>query len=206
MTIQEFEKQRDANPCLHCGQPGLTARRNLNNNGLQVFCPNCQSGRPWGSLLYLKQNEGKRQTRPPLPDGATLDSIWEKYDNRCVMCGAPKSALAALGIGRQVHHVVPYAAEGHRGPLVPICSHCHPVVTERQRVYWFYRRVVMKAAERRFDHDRSEGIGAETTVGTEGSGRAFSVIRSHVVLTSRPILCRAPKAEHRSIRRQFLAR
>ena len=88
------------------------------------------------------------------------------------MCGAPKAALATLGIGRQVHHVIPYAAEGHKGPLVPICTHCHPVVTERQRVYWFYRRVVMKADESRIDHDRNGGIEAETAVRTEGSGRA----------------------------------
>jgi len=118
---------------------------NPNNNGLLVYCPHCQSKRPWGTLLYLKQNERKRSKRPPLPEGATLDSIWEKYDNRCVMCGAPKSALAQLGIGRQVHHVIPYAAEGHKGPLVPICTHCHPLVTERQRVYWFFQRVVMKS-------------------------------------------------------------
>jgi len=103
-------------------------------------------------LLYLKQNEHKRPKRPPLPEGATLDSIWEQYDNRCVMCGASKSALATLGIGRQVHHVIPYAAEGHKGPLIPICTHCHPVVTERQRIYWFYQRVVLKS-QNPVDHD-----------------------------------------------------
>jgi hypothetical protein len=27
---------------------------------------------------------------------------------------------------------------------VPICTHCHPVVTARQRVYWFIQRVVTK--------------------------------------------------------------
>ena len=102
-------------------------------------------------MLYLKQNERRRPARPPLPEGATLDSIWEKYGNRCVMCSAPKSALASLGIGRQVHHVAPYATEGHKGPLVPICTHCHPVVTERQRVYWFYQRVVMNSHGRQND-------------------------------------------------------
>ena len=61
-----------------------------------------------------------------------------------MICGAPKDALKKLGIGRQVHHVVPYAQEGHKGPLVPICTHCHPVVTDRQRIYWFYQRVVLK--------------------------------------------------------------
>ena len=63
--------------------------------------------------------------RSPLPHGETLNSIWAKFGDRCVLCSAPKSFLVAVGIGRQVHHVVPYAEEGHRGPLVPICSHCH---------------------------------------------------------------------------------
>ena len=172
MTLFEFDQQRSTRPCGSCGASGVTTELNPNNNGLLVCCPHCGSKRPWGTLLYLKQNDGKRPKRPPLPEGETLDSIWEKYENRCVMCGAPKSALTTLGIGRQVHHVIPYAAEGHKGPLVPMCTHCHPVVTERQRVYWFYRRVVMKVAESRIDHDRGEGIEAETAVRTKWSGRA----------------------------------
>jgi hypothetical protein len=120
---------------------------NPNNNGLLVYCPHCTPKRPWGSLLYLKQNEHRRQTRPPLPDRDTLDSVWEKYGNRCVICSAPRAALATLGIGRQAHHVAPYAQEGHRGPVVPICTHCHPVVTDRQRMYWFIQRVVLGTTE-----------------------------------------------------------
>jgi hypothetical protein len=144
MTLSEFKEERTARPCQHCGATGLGTELNPNNNGLLVCCPSCGSKRPWGSLLYLQQNESRRASRPPLPDGETLDSIWEKYDNRCVICSAPKSALALLGIGRQVHHVLPYAQGGHKGPLIPICTHCHPVVTNRQRLYWFYQRVVMK--------------------------------------------------------------
>ena len=97
------------------------------------------------SVTYLKQNEGKRPTQPPLPDGATLDSVWEQYGNLCIVCGAPKNVLARLGIGRQAHHVLRYAQAGHKGPVVPICTLCHPVVTDRQRIYWFYQRVVLKA-------------------------------------------------------------
>ena len=144
VTRAEFAEQQKARPCNGCGNIGVVTELNPNNNGLLVRCSACGSNRPWGSLLYLKQNERKRAARPPLPDGETLNSIWDKYDNRCLMCGAPKSALAELGIGRQVHHVIPYAAEGHKGPLIPICTHCHPLVTERQRVYWFYQRVVLK--------------------------------------------------------------
>lgn len=147
MTLAEFDRERDLRPCGICGERGLATRLNANNNGLLVCCPHCGTNRPWGSLLYLKQNVNKRPNRPPLPEGATLDSIWEKFDNRCVICSAPKSALAVLGIGRQVHHVVPYAEEGHKGPLIPICSHCHPVVSDRQRIYWFLRRVVMKSGD-----------------------------------------------------------
>jgi len=143
MTVSEFGQLREVRPCGGCGRTSLETELNPNNNGLLVVCSHCGSKRPWGKLLYLKQSDGSRR-RPPLPEGATLDSIWQKYDNRCLMCGAPKSALVELGIGRQVHHVIPYALEGHKGPLIPICTHCHPLVTERQRVYWFYQRVVLK--------------------------------------------------------------
>jgi hypothetical protein len=32
-------------------------------------------------------------------------------------------------------------------PLVPICTHCHVVGTERQRLHWFYRQMVMNKSE-----------------------------------------------------------
>jgi ribosomal protein S14 len=157
MTISEFAAVRNDRPCESCGTTGVVTQLNPNNNGLLVCCPHCGSKRPWGSLLYLKQNERRRPARTPLPDGETLDSIWEKFGNRCVVCSAPKSFLLKLGIGRQVHHVAPYAQEGHRGPLVPICAHCHSVATERQRVYWFYQRVVLKTDDEvvddRYDND-----------------------------------------------------
>ena len=91
MTLAEFNARRNHNPCNSCRRFGLTTQHNPNNNGLLVCCPHCESKRPWGSLLYLKQNERKRQARPVLPDGETLDSIWEKFGNRCVLCSAPKS-------------------------------------------------------------------------------------------------------------------
>ena len=158
MTVGEFATQRDIRPCESCGLLGVTTQLNPNNNGLLVLCPHCKSKRPRGSLLYLKQNERKRQTRPPLPDGETLDTVWNRYEDRCVICGAPKAFLVKLGIGRQVHHVAPYAQEGHRGPLVPICTHCHSVATERQRLHWFYRRVVMKS-------DREDDLSQEVVTG-----------------------------------------
>ena len=144
MTVPEYNEQRDARPCASCGRIGMSTEFNANNNGLLVVCTHCGSRRPWGSVLYLKQNERRRAARPPLPNGETLDSVWEQFGNRCVVCSTPKAVLIQLGIGRQVHHVVPYAQEGHRGPLVPICSHCHSVATERQRLCWFYQRTVMK--------------------------------------------------------------
>lgn len=116
MTISQFEQARTSDPCRDCGETGLKTELNPNNNGLLVRCPHCGSNRPWGSLLYLKQNERKRPARPPLPNGETLDSIWRKFDDRCVMCSAPKDFLIRLGIGRQVHHVNPYAQAGHQGP------------------------------------------------------------------------------------------
>jgi hypothetical protein len=164
MTTTEFAAQRNVRPCQSCGLTGLETQLNSNNNGLLVCCPHCGSKRPWGALLYLKQNERKRPARPSLPNGESLDSIWKKFDDRCVICGAPKDALIELGIGRQVHHVVPFAQEGHRGPLVPICTHCHPVITDRQRIYWFYQRVVLKALEL----SPSDSVPAKSTAEARG--------------------------------------
>jgi hypothetical protein len=147
MTLHEFDDIRAIRPCAHCGTVGVGTQLNPNNNGLLVVCPSCGSKRPWGSLLYLKQNERRRPSRPLLPDGETLDSIWAKYGGRCVMCSAPKAFLERIGIGRQVHHVAPYAEEQHRGPLVPICTHCHSVANERQRIYWFMRRIALAGDE-----------------------------------------------------------
>lgn len=142
MTVSEFAAQRARRPCGVCGAGAIATELNPNNNGLLVICEQCGSKRPWGSLLYLKQNEAKRKRRPPLPNGETIESIWARYGDRCVLCSAPKSFLIRVGIGRQVHHVLPFAEAEHRGPLIPICSHCHALATERQRLYWFFRRVV----------------------------------------------------------------
>lgn len=163
MTLSEFDRQRAIRPCGSCGGGLVTTELNVNNNGLLVCCGTCGSKRPWGSVLYLKQRTEQRRTRPPLPDGETLESIWEKYGNRCVICSAPREALAQLGIGRQVHHVLPFAQEGHKGPLIPICTHCHPVVNDRQRIYWFIQRVVLKSLE----------VGAED--GREAASKSVSV-------------------------------
>jgi hypothetical protein len=162
MTLSEFDQERHVRPCGRCHATGLITQHNANNNGLLVYCPNCGSKTPWGSLLYLKRSERKRPTRPPLPDGETLDSIWEKFGNRCLICSAPKSVLAVLGIGRQVHHVAPYAEEGHKGPLIPICTHCHPVVTDRQRIYWFIRRRVMNESDASQSDERQHSDSEET--------------------------------------------
>src|SRR5687768_13832885 len=139
MTPTEFEGIRQSRPCRQCGQCATVTELNPINNGLLVRCGRCGSNRPWGLILYLKQSSRTR-TRPALPSGETLDSIWAKFSDRCVVCSAPKAFLVRVGIGRQVHHVAPFAEEGHRGPLVPICTQCHSVATERQRLYWFFRR------------------------------------------------------------------
>jgi hypothetical protein len=171
MTLSQFTEQQATRACRQCGVIGVVTDLNPNNNGLLVCCPHCGSKRPWGSLLYLKQNERKRPPRPPLPDGETLDSIWEKYGNRCFVCSAPKSFLQGLGIGREVHHVLPYAQEGHKGPVVPICKHCHPVVTDRQRMYWFLQNVVLNSPESDDTTQRNATENSGGVAPTEGHGR-----------------------------------
>jgi hypothetical protein len=160
MTLTEFASIRESRACKGCGCIGVVTELNPNNNGLLVRCPHCGSNRPWGALLYLKQSTSQQATRPPLPNGETLDSIWEKFGNRCVLCSAPKSFLKQIGIGRQVHHVAPYAEEGHRGPLVPICTHCHEVASARQRIYWFLQRVVLKPLATNDDREEEESVSA----------------------------------------------
>jgi hypothetical protein len=149
MTLAEFEYERTVRPCVGCGHTGLVTQHNINNNGLLVICPTCGSKRPWGALLYLKQNIHKRPSRSPLPNGETLDSIWEKFGNRCVLCSAPKAFLLSIDIGRTVHHVAPYAQARHDRPLVPICNLCHALANERQGLSAFLQRVVLKALEER---------------------------------------------------------
>ena len=161
MTRTEYDSIAAERTCEHCGQV-VALEHNPNNNAIQVICKSCGSRRPWGRVINLKQNT--KTIRKPLPDGETLDSIWDKFGNRCMLCSAPQAALATLGIGRQVHHVAPYAQEGHRGPIVPICTHCHAVATERQRLYWFYQRVVMKSKDDRVaDRDDNETNTAHQT-------------------------------------------
>ena len=92
-------------------------------------------GRPAAKLAY----------NPETPRLA-VEGGTHKDADCCIISSASKEVLVTLGVGRQVHHVLPYAQEGHRGPIVPICTHCHPVVTDRQRIYWFYRRVVLQSA------------------------------------------------------------
>jgi hypothetical protein len=143
LTRVEFDA-RSNEQCHACGAP-VMLEDNPNNGATQVVCSSrvCRlARRPWGQVINIKKST--RKIRKPLPDGETLDSIWEKYGNRCVLCSAPKSFLLTVGIGRQVHHVAPWAQEGHRGPLIPICTQCHMVANERQRLYWFFQRVVLK--------------------------------------------------------------
>jgi hypothetical protein len=162
MTSEEYNEQRETRPCSTCGRFGMETDLHPNNNGLQVRCPHCGSKRPWSSVLYLKQNERKRARRPPLPNGETLDSIWEKFGDRCVVCSTPKAVLIRLSIGRQVHHVLPYAQQGHKGLVVPICTHCHSVARERQRVCAFYQRVVAKVATEDAEPIQEDGDSIET--------------------------------------------
>src|SRR5687768_6207437 len=131
MTRLEFDARADE-PCQACGA-AVMLENNPNNGATQVVCSGgiCRlARRPWGLVVNLKRTTKK--TRKPLPDGESLDAVWDRWGNVCFVCGAPKHALAMLGIGRQVHHVLPYARHGHTGPLMPICTHCHPTVTERQ--------------------------------------------------------------------------
>jgi hypothetical protein len=146
MTRDEFDAQK-SRPCSFCGNPVALAH-NPNNNSIQVVCTHrgaavakeCARWRtPWGGLvIHIKQNNKTR--RKEYPDGESLDEVWERFGNVCVVCSAPKDALMRLGIGRQRQHVLPYAQHGHQGPLVPMCVPCHENATSRQKLFWFWYR------------------------------------------------------------------
>jgi hypothetical protein len=105
MTVTEFNGQQATLICSFCGHNTLTTERNPNNNALQVICSTCQSRRPIrGSITNLKQTTKKR--RGEYPDGESLEEVWARYNDCCVVCGAPKDFLLRMRIGRQRHHVM----------------------------------------------------------------------------------------------------
>jgi hypothetical protein len=112
-----------------------------NNGGILVLCPACSSRSPLGAALFLKQAAAKR---PPLPHGASVSDVWNRWGNRCFVCGLGQETLIKLGIGQQRHHVQPFAEHGHAGPLIPVCASCHEVVNALQRTV---RRFVKTASD-----------------------------------------------------------
>src|SRR5687767_13592946 len=70
---------RANDPCRACGST-VVLEDNPNNGATQVVCSNstCKlARRPWGLVINIKKTA--RKTRPPLPHGEALDSIWEKF-------------------------------------------------------------------------------------------------------------------------------
>jgi hypothetical protein len=130
MTVQEFDATgKYERPCLHCRRLGM-ARELNEHNQQRVVCPHCGSKTAWGSF-NLKQNG--RTTRRPYPLGESLDEVWARFDDRCVLCSRTKDELAEQRVGRHRQHVAPYAAHEHQGPIVPICARCHTIGTVLQK-------------------------------------------------------------------------
>ena len=132
MTHTEFKQLEREKPCRQCHQLGVALRVNPNNGGQQVVCPQCGSGNPWGGGLFVSRKP--RNKRERLPKNMSMANVWERYENRCVVCSRSKAELKANGVGQQRHHVLPHAQHGHNGPIVPICTQCHSFVTTLQRV------------------------------------------------------------------------
>lgn len=132
MTIEEFERLNPRPPCERCGG-AVVRERNPNNNAEQVICSKCGARVPWREhgVLNLKQNGKKSRTDYPM--GEEIDAVWERFDDRCIICGITTAECQERKIGRQRQHVAEYAKEGHKGPIVPICTECHPIATALQR-------------------------------------------------------------------------
>jgi len=140
-NVEEFHARHAEWRCRACLQYGtLEIAYNTNNGGAQPVC-RCGDRRPFGRLIYLSQKPTARPRRKQYRDGDSVDEVWERFGNRCVVCSATREQLAMLGFGCQRQHVWPYAEFGHEGPLVPVCVPCHEIATRRQRevVYWLKR-------------------------------------------------------------------
>jgi ribosomal protein S14 len=142
MTTEDFERDCSTLTCRTCFSVGrLKIEHNPNNNARQVICP-CGDRRPLGLVTNLRLTKNKAARRKEYLDGESLDEVWARFSDRCVVCSAPKDVLIKLGIGRQRQHVMEYAKHGHEGPLVPMCVPCHENATQRQKLFWFFARRV----------------------------------------------------------------
>lgn len=139
LSVEEFNACRQSLVCCVCGHTGnLQAHLVSTNGGLRVDCTDCGKQHALGRVLFLKQTTKK--TRKEYGPDDSLDDVWERFDNVCVVCGAPKWFLDREGIKRDRHHILEYVVHQHAGQLVPMCGPCHTNTTERQKLFWFWFR------------------------------------------------------------------
>jgi hypothetical protein len=139
LSLDEFNESKSTFFCCCCGRRGhLVVAPVSTNGGLRVDCPDCGKQHALGRVLFLKQNN--RKIRKEYPFGESLDEVWERFSNVCVVCGAPKDFLDRVGIKRERHHILEYVKHEHTGPLVSMCGPCHTNTTERQKLFWFWHR------------------------------------------------------------------
>ncbi len=132
MTVEEFDNLTPKAPCERCG--GTVVRQhNPNNNAQQVVCSKCNARIPWRAHGVLNLKQTSKKSRTDYPMGEDIDAVWERFDDRCLVCGITTAECLERKIGRQRQHVAEYAKEGHKGPIVPICAECHPIATALQR-------------------------------------------------------------------------
>lgn len=89
MHVDTFDAEgKYARPCCQCARLGMVRERTEHGNE-QVVCPHCGCKAPWIKLLYLKQTHTTR--RKPHPLDASLDEVWARFDDRCVVCSRTKT-------------------------------------------------------------------------------------------------------------------
>lgn len=143
MTREEYDKLKNR-PCDRCrGQ--VVIEHNQNNNAEQVVCSKCKNRLPWREFGVVNLKQNNRKPRTDYPMGEELDAVWERFDDRCLVCGITTDECRQMNVGRQRQHVSPYAKEGHKGPIVPICTNCHPIATALQKNLDNQRANLMRA-------------------------------------------------------------
>ena len=109
-------------PCCH-EAAGWGERPQPNASGIGVQCAACgETPRPW-LTRYLPQgnNEGKRAKPPERPR-----ETWARQGDCCFFCHTRFEDLHIIKANYQQQHAWGYRDTEHEGPIVPICSACHP--------------------------------------------------------------------------------
>jgi hypothetical protein len=97
------------------------------NNGVGIQCRSCGKHHPFvrQRIMWLRSADKRRSN--------DIAAVMKACGAYCYCCGNSFEALQACGVGMQVHHTRPFAANGETYAKIPICVVCHEQATWLQR-------------------------------------------------------------------------